>query len=153
MPITDLDYQVICSHSINKIERELVIITPISEKEEAELDKLSSDNFVVITRSNQDYTIEIRNVIAYGQIDFHQSSDDFNTLENMTWLNHMINRGVCIPADYNYDEHCCYSPISSYRYYDSTNPAYVSQYYHARLGKPERCLIFKEKRHGAIRPR
>lgn len=153
MPITDLDYQVICSHSINKIERELIIITPVSEKEEAELDKLNSDNFVVITRGNQDYTIEIRNIIAYGQIDFHQGSDDFSTLENMTWLNHLISRGVCIPSDYNYDEHCCYSPNESHRYYDSTNPAYVAQYYHARLGKPERCLIFKEKWHGIIKSR
>ena len=153
MPITDLDYQVICSHSISKIERELIIITPISEKEEANLDSLSNDNFITITRGNQDYTIENRNVIAYGQIDFHQGSDDFNALENMTWLNYLTTRGICIPSDYNYDEHCCYTPTNMYRYYDSTNPAYVAQYYHARLGKPERCLIFKEKRYGAIRPR
>ena len=153
MPITDLDYQVICSHSITKLEKELIIITPISEKEEAKLDSLSSDNSIIITRGNQNYTIENKNVIAYGQIDFHQGSDDFNALENMTWLNHLITRGVCIPSDYNYDEHACYTPTNMYRYYDSFNPAYVSQYYHARLGKPERCLIFKEKRYGYIKHR
>ena len=53
-----------------------------------------------------------------------------------------------VPSDYNYEEHCCYSPIRSYRYYDTTNPAVVAQYMHARLGKPQRCCIFKEKRNG-----
>ena len=39
MPLTDLTYQVICSRSISKLETELVIMIPISEKEELALDK------------------------------------------------------------------------------------------------------------------
>ena len=144
MPLTDLTYQVICSRSVNKIETELVIMIPISENEEAVLDK----GLLVTTRDGFTFTINKSNVICYGEIDFHNNSDDFDIIQGMNWLDHLDALGICVPSDYNYEEHCCYSPINSYRYYDTTNPAVVAQYIHARLGKPQRCCIFKEKING-----
>ena len=147
MPLTDLTYQVICSRSISKVETELVIMIPISEKEEAALDK----GLLVTKRDGFQFTIDKSTVICYGEIDFHDSSDDFDVIQGMNWLDHLGALGVCVPSDYSYEEHCCYSPIKSYRFYDTTNPAVVAQYIHARLGKPQRCCIFKEKRNGIHR--
>lgn len=147
MPLTDLTYQVICSRSTSKLEKELIIIIPISEKEELALDK----GLLVTKRDGFQFTIDKSTVICYGEIDFHDGSDDFDVIQGMNWLDHLGALGICVPSDYNYEEHCCYSPIKSYRYYDTTNPAIVAQYMHARLGKPQRCCIFKEKRNGINR--
>lgn len=144
MPITDLMYQVICSHSLTKTEVEQIIMIPISEKEEEALD----EGILSTTRNGFTFTIESKDVICYGEIDLHTGSDDFNVIKDMNWLGHLQGLGLCVPADYNYDEHCCNSPIKQYRYYDTTNPAVVAQYIHGKLGKPKRCCIFKEKRNG-----
>lgn len=147
MPLTDLKYQVICSRSISKIESEFIIMIPISEKEETALDK----GFLVTKRDGFMFTIDKSNVICYGEIDFNDSSDDFKVIQGMNWLDHLGSLGLCVPSDYVYEEHCCYSPIKSCRYYDTTNPAVVAQYIHAKLGKPQRCCIFKERRNGINR--
>lgn len=145
MPITDLTYQVICSHSSISNEVEQIIMIPISEKEE-----LALDNGILHTvRNGFTFTIESKDVICYGEIDFHDNSDDFDVIQGMNWLNWIQGLGICVPSDYSYEEHCCYSPIKSCRYYDTSNPAVVAQYNHAVLGKPKRVCIFKEKHYGA----
>lgn len=148
MPVTDLGYQVICSRSITKLERELIVMIPITEKEE-----LALDNGCLITdKGDQSFCInnnkEQRDVIAYGEIDFNEDSDDYDVLQTMKFLDHLGALGISVPADYSYKEHCCYSPLKRYRTYDTTNPAIVLQYKHALLGKPQRCCIFKEKVYG-----
>lgn len=117
---------------------------PISEYEEHNLDR----GGLHAIRDNQEFFILSKNVICYGEIDFSNSSEDMDTIANMNWLDHLILQGITVPSDYNYEEHCCYSPTNKYRYYDTTNPAVIAQYMHARLGKPQRCCIFKEKRNG-----
>lgn len=120
---------------------------PISEKEELALDK----GLLHTTRNGFTFTIESKDVICYGEIDFHDGSDDFEVIQGMNWLNWVCGLGVCVPSDYDYEEHCCYSPNKSYRFYDSSNPAVVAQYFHGRLGKPKRVCIFKEKHYGTRR--
>lgn len=117
---------------------------PISEKEE----KLLDNGFLRTVRNGFSFGIDKRNVICYGEIDFRDGSDDFEVIQGMNWLDHIMGLGICVPSDYNYEEHCCYSPTKRYRYYDTSNPAIVAQYFHGRLGKPQRCCIFKEKRNG-----
>ena len=62
MPLTDLTYQVICSHSINKIETERIIMIPISEQEELAIDK----GLLVTTRDGFKFAIDKSTVICYG---------------------------------------------------------------------------------------
>lgn len=152
MLITDLGYQVICSRSLTNNEKELIIMIPISEKEELALD----NGFLQTVRGGHTFNInnnkEQSDIIAYGEIDFHDDSDDFDVIQGMNWLSHLSYRGICVPSDYNYDEHCCYSPNNKARYYDTTNPAIVAQYVHGVLGKPKLCCIFKEKIYASKRP-
>jgi len=141
MPTTNLDYQLICSHSINKFEKELIVIIPITEKEEKQLDK----GFLQTTRDNQTFNIHSNEIICYGEIDFNTGSEDYDVIEDMKWLDHLEAKGICIPSDYNYTNHTCYPPGRKVRWTETFNPAVLAQYIHARLGKPERCCIFKEK--------
>ena len=142
MPILMRDYFVMTSHFSNSIEKELIIMIPISEKEENSLD----NGNLVCNRGGFKYYIDSSQVICYGEIDFSDNSDDFKVISAMNWLDHLTQQGIRVPSDYNYKEHCCYSPIKFCRYYDTTNPAIVSQYAHACLGKPQRVCIFREKR-------
>lgn len=137
MPITTIGYQVICPISTRK--EGSIIMIPITEKEENELDS----GFLNCIKGECNFIVNANNIIAYGAIDFDDSSDDMVYLEDLNILEYMCATGICIPADYSYREHCCYSPFKRYRYYDTTNPGKVLQYKHAVLNKPERVAIFK----------
>lgn len=143
MPTTDLMYQVICSHFISKREKEVVVIIPITEKEEKQLDTGS----LTTTRNDQIFNIESNQIICYGEINFHTNSDDYDTIEQMKWFDYLDAKGISIPSDYDYEEHCCYTPNKKVRWYETFNPAVLAQYYHARLNKPQRVCIFKEKKY------
>ena len=141
MPITNLMYQVICSHSINKHEKELIIIIPITEDEEKRLDS----GFLQTIRNGFTFSIHSNEIICYGEIDFTTNSDDYFVIEGMKWLDHLEAKGLSIPANYKYEEHSCYSPTRKAKYTETFNPAVIAQYVHARLNKPQRCCIFREK--------
>lgn len=143
MPITE-GYRVICSRSINKTERESVIMIPITEKEEHNLD----NGYLHWVRGSYEFIIEPANKPIYGLIDFTTNSDDYHVLETMNWLDWVTGFGIVIPANYDYEHHCCYSPIKIAKTYDTSNPAKVAQYLHGCLGKPERVCIFKRKQYG-----
>ena len=141
MPVTTLGYQSICYHFIDKRECESIVMIPITESEEKQLD----DGFLQTKKGDQQFTIDRKDIICYGEIDFHTNSDDYSTIENMKWLDYLGFQGLCLPSDYNYEEHACYPPNNRLRYYETFNPAVVAQYKHAYLGKPKRCCIFKQK--------
>ena len=141
MPTTDLEYAVICSHSINKIEKEVITMIAITDKEEKNLDS----GLLICDKGNQHFCIHSDEIICYGEIDFNTASDDYYSLENMKWLDYLDYKGISIPADYDYEEHACYPPSNFIRYTETFNPAVLAQYLHGRLGKPQRVCIFKEK--------
>ena len=134
-------YYVMTSRSFsNRNSKELIIMIPITEDDEKRLDKGTLHAF----RGDQEFFILPDKIICYGKIDFSNLSEDLDTISNMNWLDHLILRGVVVPSDYNYEEHCCYPPGKYIRYYDTTNPAIIAKYAHACLDKPERCCIFKQ---------
>lgn len=145
MPITQMGYQTICSHSSSKNEIESIVIISIDEKEEDKLDK----GFLQCTRDNQVFTIHQNEIVCYGEIDFSTGSDDYNVIEDMNWLDYLGVKGISIPSDYNYEDHCCYpSEGNRCRYTETFNPAVLTQYLHGKLGKPKRVCIFKTKTYG-----
>ena len=145
MPITNLGYQLIYFHSISRTEGESIFMIPITEKEEKALDK---GYLRKVINDNDVFEIESNQIIAYGEIDFTTNSDDYNSIEMMNWLESLGTKGLCVPSDYDYEEHCCYTPLKKVRYYETFNPAIIAQYKHAVLGKPQRCCIFKKRIYG-----
>lgn len=139
---TRTDYYVITSRSFSSANKELIVMIPISEEEETKLDK----GHLCCERGNIKFDIYASDIICYGEIDFSNNSDDLKVISTMNWLDHLSLHGICVPSDYNYEEHCCYSPIKTFRYYDTMNPAIVARYVHAYLGKPQRCCLFRERK-------
>lgn len=126
------------------LSRHSVILTSLTEKEEDILDK---GCVIKIERSGINFRISPDDLIAYGEIDFSTGSDDYNTIQDFVYLDHLGMLGKSIPARYNYKEHCCYSPVGCkhYQTFDTTDPAKVAQYAHAFIGKPKRSIIFKHR--------
>ena len=143
MPIMNTALVISC-RSISKLEKEVILIAPITEEQEKSLDK----GFLRYKDSECTFDIDASCKPIYGPIDFTTGSDDYQVLETMNWLDHLTGIGIVVPSDYNYEEHCCYSPLKTARYYDTTNPAVVAQYKYACLGKPERVCIFRKRING-----
>ena len=139
MPILNTDW-ITLSCRTSKASKELIIMASITEEQEKQLD---NGSLTLVTRNKRTFIIDASNKPVYGTIDFSTNSDDYIRLEEMDWLNYLTFGGIAVPSDYDYKTHTCHSPINTYRYYDTVNPAILAQYKHACIGKPERVCIFK----------
>ena len=91
------------------LQKEHFIITGINELEYKKLKNLSD---LHIVRGNCKFNISPDDVLCFGDIDFHEGSDDSKELDTFNWLEHLGAKGVGIPSRYNYDKHECTSPIN-----------------------------------------
>ena len=139
MPI-DPTYKVISVHN-NPNAKELFIITGISELEHKKLKNL---NDLHIIRGNCEFHITPDDVLCFGDIDFHEGSDDCKELDTFNWLEHLFAKGIGIPSKYNYDKHECISPINKYLTTETFRNSTLCRYLHGCLGKPKFTLIFRE---------
>lgn len=118
-------------------------MTYLTDKEEQLLD---SNRIIDIERGNCTFHISPMDIIAYGAIDFTDGSDDMIRMEDFKILDHLIERGMAMPASYDYETHSCLSPTSKPQHYDTTCPEKYLQYVHGFLGKPKITVIFKIKK-------
>lgn len=139
MPI-DPTYKVITGHKTGST-KELFIMTGINE---LEYKKIKALNDLNIVRGKFEFNITPDDIICYGDIDFHKSSDDCEQLDTFKWLDNLGIRGICIPSRYNYDKHECTSPNKSYLYTETFKLSTLCRYLHGCLGKPKFTLIFRQ---------
>lgn len=139
MPV-DPTYKVISVHN-NFNVKELFIITGISELEHKKLKNL---NDLHIVRGNCEFYITPDNVLCFGDIDFHEGSDDCIELDTFNLLEHLGAKGIGIPSRYNYNNHECTSPINKYLITETFRNSTLCRYLHGCLGKPQYTLIFRE---------
>lgn len=139
MPV-DNTYRIINVHT-NSLIKELFIITGISE---LECKKLKALNDLNIVRGNTKFHIIPDDVICYGDIDFHEGSDDCKKLDTFNWLERLGIKGVSIPSKYNYDKHECVSPVKRYLWTETFRNSTLCRYLHGCLGKPQFTLIFRK---------
>ena len=139
MPI-DHTYKVISCHK-NPVIKELFIITGITE---TELNKLRHNQDLKIKRGKFEFNVSPDDVLCYGDIDFHEGSDDCKQLDTFNWLEHLGVKGVSIPSKYNYDKHECTTDRKSFLWTETFRNSTLCRYFHGCLGKPQFTLIFRE---------
>lgn len=134
------DYQTIVCHIDSSVKQSRIMMIPITEEEEQILDK-----HIVLEKHCGQLTFNIKpnDVQFYGEIDFSDVSEDLDQIDKAKWFTLLDNDSVHIPSDYDYNTHCCYSPITSYRWTETFVPSLLVRYKHACLGKPSRVVIFK----------
>lgn len=142
MPI-DPTYKIISVHN-NPTSKYLFIITGITQREYEKIKRLNEDTSITIIRGNAEFKVGADDILCYGEIDFHEGSEDSKQLDTFNWLEHLVSKGIGIPSKYNYDKHECSSPIKSYLYTETFRNSVLCRYLHGCLGKPEYTLIFRE---------
>lgn len=141
MPISK-DYQTVIYHTnmTNKAGRPIkqvrILMAPITEKEEALLDKGKA---FTIHRGDLSFSLNSDNVLAYGEVDFHTGSEDYENIASLIPYRDMVH----LPLHYDYDTHTCKTKVKRYQTYETDNIGAMAQYAHGRLGKPKRVVIFK----------
>ena len=133
-------YRVISVH-YDRIRKELFIMTGITEKE---YNTLKRGYDISFKRGKQEFYVAADDVLCFGEIDFHEGSDDCKELDTFNWLEHLGVKGVGIPSRYNYDRHECSSPINKYLITETFRNSTLCRYVHGWLGKPQYTLIFRE---------
>ena len=138
MPIYQ-DYYILISRIDDK-RKEQVIMTYITEEEEQELDNSKE---LILERGNTLFQVHGNNIYCYGEVDFHEGSDDCKQIATFNFLNYLGWKGIVIPSDYHYDTHECHSPIKSYRWTETWKPDVLARYAHGCLNKPQRIVLFR----------
>lgn len=138
MPITQT-YRILCNNT-KSINKHQVIMTSITDKEEAIIDELQN-NSIKLKRGDITFNVYRKHIYCYGEVDFN-SEDDLNTIEDFNFLSHLDGRGISIPSDYNYDTHECNPRTKGIKWSETFSPAVLAKYNHACLGKPKRICLF-----------
>lgn len=139
MPTTE-HYYVVNSRINSNKNKELVILTYLTEEEENVLDET---NEIKLKRANQTFSIRKNNIYCYGDVDLREGSDDSYEISNFDFLDYLNGIGVKIPSDYNYEKHECHSPIPKYRITETWRPDVLVRYAHGCLNKPKKILLFR----------
>lgn len=139
MPI-DPTYKII-STKVNPVNKELFIITGINEKE---YNNLKQNNDIILKRGNAEFNITPDDIFCFGDIDFHEGSDDCKELDTFNWLEQLVAKGITIPAHYNYNKHECTTNKIFYLITETFRNSVICRYLHGCLGKPKYTLIFRE---------
>ena len=139
MPI-DPTYKVIVARNTCNI-KELFIMVGIDE---AEYNEIKNSDYLYLVRGNCRFHISPDDIVCYGDIDFHEGSEDCKQLDTFNWLEHLGAKGIAIPSRYNYDKHECTTPINKYLWTETFRNSTLCRYFHGCLGKPQYTLIFRE---------
>lgn len=122
-------------HTNAKRGEKPVIITAISEEEENLID---DNQTITIERDNQKFAVSKKNIYGYGHIDFSNSSEDREDIDNFKFLDNLDFGGYPIDT-FDYDK-----GVFTGGWYATWSPFIVCQLMHAHLGKPDRVCIFRK---------
>lgn len=139
LPIRKDYYSIISKLTVDK-RNESVVISYLTEEEEKKIDKHED---ISIKRGNLVFNIKPEDIYCYGNIDFNNGSQDMDIISSFTWLDHLTLRGVCVPANYNYEKHECKSINRKPMWYDTTKNEVVAKYAHGFINKPKLTIIFR----------
>ena len=141
MPIDETFFTIITKGK-NTLHKEQIIITGITEKEYY---KIKENKEIEIIRGNHKFIISPDNVFCFGEIDFHENSEDCKILDTFNWFSELGIQGIPVPSRYNYDKHECVSPNKCYMWTETFIISVFCRYLHGRLNKPHYTLIFKKQ--------
>ena len=119
-----------------------IVVTYLTPEEEKDLDKGYP---IDIKRDVEKFRINPRKLIVYGEIDFDDSSEDLDVLEDLNLFSKVLDLGFCLPSNFDYKNSCYYADANKKipLFYDSCSTDRVLQYIHAKLGKPNITVVFE----------
>lgn len=117
-----------------------VVIMPISEEEENQLNKGKHISHEYLGNS---FDIDPNLCYAYGELDLSPNSKDIKKIYKNNLFDN-LNVNVFVQSDYDYKTHSVTSDVKSGRWFETSDPRIFLPYLHACLNKPKRVVIFKD---------
>lgn len=154
LPSFQVKKTILTSKTYNRLGIEQLIMIPIDESDEHNIDKLYTDQVKSVIIQN--YTLTKNNITSYGNINIKNNSKDYQILDRLILNGFSIHKGQKIPDNYDYENHCCYinkdkkssyldSPtlqMDNIKWITTKSIAKVIQFNHGILGKPNKVVIF-----------
>lgn len=140
MPIFK-DYHLLSSHKEIGQHKIMIYMTYITKEDEELLD---NNKELELVRGNLKFKVNLNNTYCYGEVDFHNGSDDMYDIEDFNFLDYLNTSGIHIRNGYDYENHECTSVEQRCGWTETWNPAIVAQFAHGCLGKPDRIILFRK---------
>lgn len=137
--LTTLSQPLVMCHFNDGKAKKVFYISEINDSIENEIENKKSE-FITITIKNKSVNIPKNHICFYGEMDFTTGSEDYETIKEYDDL--FSGNPSIIPANYNYIEHSCNFDYN-FKVWETFRPELIVQYFHGRLGKPNKCMIFK----------
>lgn len=143
MPISP-NYRILCSNSSGDktpTQKRYTVMTYINEEEEKEIDGLGN-KFIKLERGDIVFSINHNKIYCYGEINLYDK-ETINEINKFRFLDFLSGfSGIPIYSNYNYDNHCCYSPRKYLLKTETWTPIDLVKYAHGCLNKPNRIILF-----------
>ena len=138
--LTTLSQPLVMCHFNDGKAKKVFYIAEIDESIENEIENKKSEFINFLIKGNV-VNIPKTQICFYGEMDFTTGSEDYETIKDYDDL--FSGNSSIIPANYNYDTHSCEIKEDILKTWETFRPELIVQYFHGRLGKPKRCIIFK----------
>lgn len=137
--LTTLSQPLVMCHFNDGKTTKVFYIAEIDKSIEDEIENKKSE-FIKFPIKGNVINIPKTQICFYGEMDFITGSEDYETIKDYDDL--FSGNPSFIPANYNYNEHSC-TIEDNFKIWETFRPERIVQYFHGRLGKPKRCMIFK----------
>lgn len=137
--LTTLSQPLVMCHFNDGKAKKVFYIAEIDESIEEEIENKKSELIKFLIKDKV-VNISKTQICFYGEMDFTTGGEDYETIKEYDDL--FSGNPSIIPANYNYNTHSC-KVEDILKTWETFRPELIVQYFHGRLGKPKRCMIFK----------
>ena len=117
-----------------------VIMAPITEEQEKQL---SEDDYIIVKdQFNRQFVVNDKSCYAYGELDLSPNSDDIRKIINSRWFD-SVYVNMIVFTRYDYNTHTVTSDVAGGRWYETNNVENYLPFLYAKIGKPDRVVIFR----------
>lgn len=118
-----------------------VIMAPITAEQEEQLN--NEDYIIIKDQFGQSFVVTDNKCYAYGELDLSPKSDNIKKIGKSNWFKNLyIN--IIMLSEYDYETNTVTSDVEGGRWYETDNVETYLPFLYAKIGKPERVVIFRD---------
>lgn len=118
-----------------------VIMAPITAEQEEQLN--NEDYIIIKDQFEQSFVVTDNKCYAYGELDLSPKSDNIRKIAESNWFKNLY-VNIIMLSEYDYETNTVTSDVEGGRWYETDNVETYLPFLHAKIGKPERVVIFRD---------
>lgn len=118
-----------------------VIMAPITAEQEEQLN--NEDYIIIKDQFGQSFVVTDNKCYAYGELDLSPRSDNIKKIAKSNWFKNLY-VNIIMLSEYDYETNTVISDVEGGRWYETDNVETYLPFLHAKIGKPERVVIFRD---------